>query len=375
MKVLHVIWDVNQGGAQTYLTNLVRFSKGKDIVIDVAVLTQPGIYSDCISEQVNKIYYYDFKHGFDIFMATQLYLSIKKIDPDVIHDHTNTIIAIISMLLTRIPLVHTEHGAGVMNNYPRSKIIEYILYKILGKFIKYFIAVSVLMKNKMVNVNKKITNNVIVIPNGVDYELINTVVLNKDVPSELLNNQFYKIGIVGRLTHVKGIDLFLSAAKKILERKPNVFFFVIGDGELRTELYQLANNLGLNNNVFFLGYRPDAIALMRYFDLYLMTSHFESFGLTIVEAMGVGVPVVAANMEGPLTEIIDHTIDGLLVGNREPDDLAHAVIGLLEDEPLRRKMGAHARRKVQTSFSMQSNANAVLDCYMLTRRPFLQKEL
>jgi len=375
MKVLHVIWDVNQGGAQTYLTNLVRLSKGKDIVIDVAVLTQPGIYSDCISEQVNKIHYYDFHHGFDIFSAIRLYISIKKLAPDIIHDHTNTIIAIIFMLLTRIPVVHTEHGAGVMDNYPRSKIIKYILYNILCKFIKYFIAVSNKMKNKMVNVNNKKTDNVIVIPNGVDYELINSMVLNEDVPSELFNDQFYKIGFVGRLTHVKGIDLFLFASKKILEMNPNVFFFVIGDGELRTELYQLANNLGLNNNVFFLGYRPDAIALMRHFDLYLMTSHFESFGLTIVEAMGVGVPVVAANTEGPLTEIIDDTVDGILVWNREPDALAHAAIGLLEDEPLRRKMGAHARRKVQTSFSMQSNANAVLDCYKLACKPTLQKEL
>jgi glycosyltransferase involved in cell wall biosynthesis len=363
MKVLHVIWDIDQGGAQTYLNSLVRSCKEQGLHSEVAVLTLPGIYSDYLMEHTDNVHYLNFLHGFDCFGAARLYLTTKKIAPDVIHVHANSIISTLALLLTRIPLVYTEHGAGVMRDYPRGRLIEYLLYSILGKWINIFIAVSNAMKEKMVNANYKIANKIIIIPNGVDCNLLISQNILHKIPDQLLNTQVYKIGIAGRLTKIKGIDLFLATAEEVVKRHANVFFFVIGDGELKTELHDMMTKLGLNDYVFFLGYRDDAVALMRHFDVYLMTSHYESFGLTIIESMAQEVPVVAAKAVGPFAEIVDHTIDGILVASREPVALADAIIRLLADEPKRKQMGINAGQKVRERFSIDKNASTVRDCY------------
>jgi len=165
---------------------------------------------------------------------------------------------------------------------------------------------------------------------------------------------------VGRLHPVKDIETFLKAAKKTLERCENVWFVVVGEGPLRKDLENLAKRLGIYKNVVFAGFRQDVERFMAAADIYVMTSIYEPFGLVVAEAMAAGKPVIVTNVGG-MPEIVGDA--GLIVATRDVDALAEAMLKLLKDEELRRKLGEKARERIEESFSAESVGERLVQIY------------
>jgi glycosyltransferase involved in cell wall biosynthesis len=365
MKVLHLIWDLGQGGAQAYLSNLLRFhEKEEGLESELIVLTGPGVLSKSLERKVHHLLYFGMKHGFDVAAAVRLYFRIRSVRPDVIHLHTNTILVFIVCAVSRTPVIYTEHGVGLLRDCKYNILVGLFIYKVFYRWITCFIAVSETMRAKMIAKKPSIGSRITTIPNGIDIEQLLSSKSGIDgIFQPGKKRCTYKICAVGRLTAIKGIDLFIEIAAEIHRRQTDVCFFVIGDGELKSRLEAQAASLGVAEFVHFLGFRDDVLALMREFDLYLMTSHFESFGLTVIEAMGSGIPVVAAKAEAPFEEIIQHGVDGILAGNRDPRLIADIIIQLLQNEKLRTAMGSAAQKKVALKYTMKNNAQAVYACY------------
>lgn len=175
-------------------------------------------------------------------------------------------------------------------------------------------------------------------------------------------------GLVGMLVHWKGHKLFLEAASLIQKEVPEALGLIIGDTPIpddpyRRELETEARMLGLNGQVRFTGFWSDSLEAFAALDVVVHASTApEPFGRVLVEAMGVGRPVVAADAGGPL-EIIIPGETGLLFPTGDAKALADAVITLLRDSSLSKRLGEAARRRVTEVFRVEKEAAVVQALY------------
>jgi glycosyltransferase involved in cell wall biosynthesis len=132
----------------------------------------------------------------------------------------------------------------------------------------------------------------------------------------------------GRLSKEKGFDLLLNAMPAVLVRSPNAQLAILGDGPLRTDLTDQAERLGLNGAVHFLGFQPNPWPYFKYADLFVLPSRHEGFPNAMLEALTLGVPVVAADCSGGIREIADSDPQIFLVPTEDVNSLAQSVISV-----------------------------------------------
>lgn len=175
-------------------------------------------------------------------------------------------------------------------------------------------------------------------------------------------------GVFARIVDWKGIREFVHAARIVIQRVPAAHAIVVGDASDGSEEYyrgviHLAAELGIADRVHFTGFREDVADLMRMCDVVVHSSIVpEPFGMTVIEAMATGTPVVAANAGGP-TEIIPSSEYGLLVDPTVPEELADAVVQFLEDPALAAYVGANGARRIREHFSAERYARDVEAVY------------
>ena len=169
------------------------------------------------------------------------------------------------------------------------------------------------------------------------------------------------IGTATRLVTVKGIGYLLRAFAALRKRHPEVRLEIAGAGGEERALHQLAHDLGIANAVWFLGWRVELAALMRTWDIYAQASLEEGFGMSILEAMAAGLPVVATEVGG-IGEIVDGAT-GTLVPARDTEAMADALAVLANDANLRTRMGSAGRRRACEAFSASRMAREIERIY------------
>ncbi len=167
---------------------------------------------------------------------------------------------------------------------------------------------------------------------------------------------------VARMTTQKGHDVLLAAARRVLAHEPQACFAWVGQGPEQARLSARARALGLDGCVRFLGWRDDVPALIGAADLFVLPSRFEGHPLAVLEALSAGLPVVGTRVCG-LDEAVLPGETGLLVEPERADDLAAAVLVLLHDGDLRRRMGEAGRRLVAERFSARAMAHNTMQLY------------
>ncbi|MFC2008294.1 glycosyltransferase family 4 protein [Chloroflexota bacterium] len=199
------------------------------------------------------------------------------------------------------------------------------------------------------------------IPNGIDLERFSPDVSPIDEFCDGKLNLLF----VGRLEPRKGLNYLLKAYKRIQQEIPNSRLIVVGPGTRLRRKYKRQAKHDRLNDVAFVGYVPYE-ELPRYYktaDIYCTpATGRESFGIVLLEAMAVGKPVVASNIEG-YAGVITDGVDGLLVPSRDDKALAQALISLMRDESLRQEMGARGRAKA-LDYSWERIAKKVLGYYI-----------
>jgi glycosyltransferase involved in cell wall biosynthesis len=152
------------------------------------------------------------------------------------------------------------------------------------------------------------------------------------------------IGTVANLRVTKGYPDLLAAAAKVLHRSTGVRFVALGQGPMQQALHEQAAKLGLGEHFRFLGYRSDAVDVMAAFDVFCLASRHEGLPVALMEALVLGIPVVATDVGGT-AEIVTDGREAVLVPAGEPDRLAAALTALVDDPARRREMAAaaHAR--------------------------------
>ena len=250
-----------------------------------------------------------------------------------------------------IPLRIASHR-GRIRDFPH--ILEKIhAWMINSRLVTAMVAVSeqVRLQSMEEGIN---TEKIVVIPNGLE------------IPSELndANKQALRLNLcgslttalvisVGRMNREKGHDLLIEAIPSILQNQPDTCFIFAGDGYDRLKLEALVNTLDIQNQVKFLGIRKDAVKLMAACDIFVLPSRSEGMPNALLEAMGTGMAVVSYDVGG-VSEVIHHGKNGLLVPPENTHILADTIITLLQNTPLRDRLGAKATETVMQSYSLES---------------------
>ncbi|MGP3953948.1 glycosyltransferase family 4 protein [Streptomyces sp. 7N604] len=149
----------------------------------------------------------------------------------------------------------------------------------------------------------------------------------------------------GRLAKVKRYDVLVKAFATVVEKRPDWRLRIYGGGAEKDKLRRLIDQLGLYNHVFLMGPANPIEPEWTKGSIAAVTSSLESFGMTIVEAMRCGLPVVSTDCPHGPGEIIEHGVDGLLVPPRKPDAVAAALLQLINDDALRQRMGQAALQR------------------------------
>jgi L-malate glycosyltransferase len=169
---------------------------------------------------------------------------------------------------------------------------------------------------------------------------------------------------VGRLHEQKGLDVLLAAAARIRSRRPDLAFRleVLGEGPEHDELRTLTTSLGLDDVVDFRGPCTDVPGQLTTADVFVLPSRAEGVSNALLEALSVGAPAVVSDLPGNRV-VIEHEVNGLVVNTSTADPLAEAIIRLLEDEQLRRRLGTAGRATVEQRFTIAAVARTYTDLY------------
>jgi glycosyltransferase involved in cell wall biosynthesis len=202
-----------------------------------------------------------------------------------------------------------------------------------------------------------------VIYNGVDGEMFLPAKPQRDPRDAAGKESPLVVGCVAFLSKRKGVNNLIDAFRQVVDRCPRARLQIIGDGEERAALLAQIGALELQRHVELLGARPDVSKLMNAFDIAVLPSLWEPFGLVIVEAMACAKPVVATRVGG-IPEIVEHGRTGLLVPAATVEPLAQALLSLIENAALRKRLGEAGRQRFVERFdsrTMAANYEALYD--------------
>lgn len=369
MKILFLARYLPQDGATTHMYTLAKkmIKKGHEVhLISAGPTRQEGAINmleqavsfGLIHHKVDMPLYpqYDFKGKiiqlFKYICVTPGTINtIHKINPDIIHVHypVTSYIAKLYCILFKNKFIMTYH-------------ITTIPKHILHKKADYVIAISKELEKELLERYKYDKNKISLINNGVSKEKFNQVIdisekefikSEKGIPKDKII-----IGFVGSLIKRKGIDILLEACSLLEDNEIHIVLLGDGDNEW---VMDMVNKFNLEERITIYPF-GDPIDYYKIFDIFVLPSRIEGFGLVVIEAMMMGIPVIRSNTEGAYDQIL-HMKDGFIFRNEDTEELSRYIDMLIKDSELRKEIGENGRKKAINNFSDDIMVQKTLDLY------------
>lgn len=350
-------------------------AKGHDLFV---ACPSHGPLTEALTAEGVGVFVVPMRKTYDLRAIFRLYTILTKYRIDVVHSHgllVNILSRVASCLAGTRVSISTAH---IPLNLKSGKQAQNTLEKLMIPYYLVLDNVTSLFNDKIIAVSHAVRNDLIeqgvnaekieVVQNGID---MNPTSDNGSKGKISHNGENAIVGTITRLSPQKDLETFLRMAALVIEKVPRVTFIVIGDGEERERLELLAGDLGIHDNVAFLGYREDARELLKTFDIFALSSRWEGLPLVVLEAMEAKKPVVATAVDG-VKEAVEHNRTGLLVEPERPELMADAIIELINNPKHAKAMGRRGRERVKKVFSIERVINTVEQIYFsraFNRRP------
>lgn len=268
----------------------------------------------------------------DIRITWKLFCLMRQYKPDIVHTHTAKagFVGRLAAWLARVPVrIHTFHGHVFHGYFGKRKTQLFLgLERLCSRISTRIITISPKLRDELVQEYRIASaDKFVVIPLGFDLtRLLNPASRNfrveRDLPQEAK-----LVGIVGRLVPIKNHALFLQAIQYI--QGDDIHFVVIGDGETRAEMEELADELDIADRVTFVGWVKDLGSALYELSAVVLTSINEGTPVSLIEAMAAGVPVISTAVGG-VPDVLDNGRFGTLVPPSDPEALAKAIVDVLD---------------------------------------------
>ncbi|MDW7773844.1 MAG: glycosyltransferase [Desulfobulbaceae bacterium] len=304
------------------------------------------------------------------FLLAQLFsffLLVLRLKPHVIHAHwvlPQGILATIAQLVFKIPFMVTAHGTDIFSL--QGKLFSWLKCCVIMR-ATLLTAVSRALARKIQNLCGLPLDRIHILPMGVSSKVFNPDARDPEI-LQRFNGEGPFLLFVGRLSKVKGVTYLIDAMPKVLSVIPSASLLIIGQGELAQELDDQVKRLGLKNRIFFNGplTNKDLPAYYATADIFIGASihtekeGVEGFGLTFVEAAMSGCLLIGTAVGG-ITDIITDNETGLMVREKNSDELADKIIYALQNEEQVSIIRKKGREKCMKLFEWQMVADKYAD--------------
>jgi len=357
LSLFHIDAGREWRGGQRQSLFLVRELKKKGYPVYFVV--QPGspLHKKAIEAELN-VFPLKMRSELDFWAAFRLSRAMKKQKCRLVHFHDAHGLAVgaIAARWAKVPLRFITRRVDFplkKNRFSRRKYMQ---------DINAIIAISEGVKKVLID--SGIPSRIIhVVPSGIDFSSFEEV-----KSRDFLRREFsfaaddYLVGVVAALEDHKGHTYLLQASKILRKEAPNIKIIIVGTGSLRMELDKQTKELGVEDMVFFLGFREDVPRILASLDLFVLSSHLEGLGSSILDAMACRLPVVATRAGG-IPEIVTDNETGILVPLRDPEALARAILILYRDRQLAARLGQRGYEIVHERYSVEAMAGHIITLY------------
>lgn len=353
MKIIQIMPEFGLAGAETMCENLTYelIKKGQDVLI-ISLYDYHSAITERLEKEGVKIEYLSKKPGLDFSIISKIKKILKRENPDVIHTHRYVMqYAIPAALLTRIPVrVHTVHNVAQKENDRMARIVAKVFYKYCHVIP---VALSDEIKLTILDEYSLPSEKVPVILNGID--------LSKCIPKTSYEiSDKIKILHIGRFSEQKNHKGLIQAFKLFHERYSDSELLLIGEGDLLCSIERLVKDNQLQESVKFLGLKKNVYTYLHDADIFILPSIYEGMPMTLIEAMGTGLPIIATKVGG-VPDMINNAENGMLC-NLDTMSIFEQLCTLLEKQELRKHCGM-AALKTANNYSSEKMAEKYLTIY------------
>lgn len=340
-------------GKSTHTHKWAAYFKKRNI--DVTVITFKDHYSAENAKEVHTVCLPKLLPGKLSYLTAVYALKgiLKKLKPDIVHAHFVSSYGFVGALTGFYPFYVSVWGTDIYQfptkNAINRKIVEFTLSK-----ADVICSTSYAMAEET---SKYTAKPIDVTPFGVDLALFNPHNTHRSQPG-------YRLGIIKGLEDIYGFRDLFKAVSILQNRFNGLSLTVIGDGPMKEEYMELCRSLGIDGKTIFTGRIPNSSVpdYLNGMDLIVLPSYEDSFGVTAVEAMACGVPVVVSDAPG-LLEVVKDGVTGIVVPSGNPEKLAKAIEGLLNDVERRQAMGLAGAEHVRRQYDWDENASRMIKLY------------
>jgi len=358
------------GPDKTILLSAEQHDRDKVEVV-VAYVRDASDQEFCIGQkaQAKGLTFYEIEETskFDFSVVQTLSEIVMRHNINLIHSHDYKSDLFAYLLRRKVrqlrpALISTMHG-WALDGF-RGRVFWRLDVSLMRTF-DHLIAVSRATKKQMVDAGIP-TELISVVHNGIDTHTWSPCQTNVAMQEALgLENAVPIIGYVGRLSAEKDLYSWLRAVALVTTEYPQARFVIVGEGRndsLLAELRKMAAGLDIADKVKFLGYRENLPAIYATFDIFFLSSLREGICNSLLEAMAVGIPVVATDVGGTKELVIDGQT-GYMVPNGDFEAMAQSLLRLACDSSLRKKIGVAGRKRIENDFSFASRLSRIETLY------------
>jgi glycosyltransferase involved in cell wall biosynthesis len=362
IQVLLFITELSIGGAQIALLRLLKhLNRNQFEPWVICLYNGDGALARQIKDLNISIFDLGMtkKYRWDAFL--KLWLLLKKIHPQILHTwmfHANIPGRIVGRLANIPIVISSERTMGQEGSFRRitNRLTAYLADAIIcvSRTVLEFSKVRIgLPASKLIQIN-----------NGIDFDAIDFSLDQVQARTQYgLPSTGFLIGAIGRPRPVKGYDVLLNAFANLVTLEPDLLLLFVGDGPDRKKLEFKAQQLNLPPRVRFMGDQSEIHKLLPALNILVSSSFHEGMSNVILEAMAAGLPVVATAVGGTPEVVVDGET-GLLVPPGDPEALSQAILKLIQNPKMRKKMGLAGRERVKKHFTIQETVHQTEKLYL-----------
>lgn len=362
-KILYVITKSNFGGAQRYVLELAKRSKEEGYETAVALggdgvlfekLHELGIQTLPLSSAQRDIHLTK-----EVQLLYRLYTIIKEYKPDVLHLNSPKIGglgAVAGRICGVKKIIYTNHGWPFKEDRPEWQKILIRFFSWLTVFLNKKIIVLSETEKSFVKSWPLVQQKLCVVPIGVSEfsplskEEARRILIKNSIPENTLI-----LGTISELHKNKGLSYALEGIKQFINHNPSqpILFVIIGEGEQRKNLEAQIKALNIDKNVVLAGHVDNARVYLSAFDIFILSSVKEGLPYAILEAGYSNIPVISTSVGG-IPEVIKNFDTGFLIPPKRPQEIKNALIYILENPSVLKKVSANLKKEISEKYSFDS---------------------
>ena len=363
-KIVHIAKVTGIHGMENHLLTLLPRLNSPAYEINFLILTDPrhpvADYRALLAQRGVITHTSTIRHDIDPACFVRLVQYLRDVRPALVHTHLmhGDVYGIPAAKLAGIPcIISSKHNDDAFRQHGFLRLVNYAL----NRNITRAITISEWIRTFTHTVER------------VPLDMLQTIYYGIEPPQPATERAVVRtklgigrdeivLGIIARLVAQKGHRYLIEAFTKALQQNQNLRLLIVGSGELENDLKARVQKSGLEKAVLFTGYRSDTADLLNAIDIFIHPSLWEGFGLSVLEAMAMGKPVIATRVSA-LPELIEDTVSGFLVEPKDPDALAAMITLLAGSLVLQKQIGEQARQRCREQFSVERMVEATRELY------------